>query len=384
MDVIMKVSIELQPCLKNKSGIGVYSYELTKRLQNFRDIELEGNIFNFFNRSNIERDIEGLNIKENICPLFHYGVYRRIWSYVPIKYNFLFRRNADIYQFFNFIIPPNISGKVITTIHDLTYILYPNTMTTSNRKRLEKDMHNTIKRADYIITISESSKRDIINYLKVDEKRIQVIYPGVDEVYKKALDNDEISKVKKKYNIDGRYLLYLGTLEPRKNIETIIKAYNLFNKSNEHNIKLVLAGKKGWLYENIFKLVKEFEIENNVIFTDYIDDEDKPPLYQGSEVFLFPSLYEGFGMPVAEAMASGTPVITSKSSSLPEVAGEAAIITDPVDYIKISESIKLILNDNKLREKMINEGIKQANKFSWDSSAEKLKNIYYDLYYDRI
>ena len=323
----MKVSIELQPCLKSKSGIGVYTYELTKRLQNFRDIEFEGNIFNFFNRNYIEKDIEGIDIKKNICSLFPYGVYRRIWSYAPIKYNFLFRRNADIYQFFNFVIPPNIPGKVITTIHDLTYILYPNTMDTSNRKRLEKDMKSTVKRADYIITISESSKRDIIKYLDVEENKIQVIYPGVDEIYGKVLNNDEITTVKKKYEIDGKYLLYLGTLEPRKNIETIVRAYDLFNKSNKDNIKLVLAGKKGWLYDSIFKLVKEFGIENNVIFTDYIDDEDKPPLYQGAEVFLFPSLYEGFGIPVIEAMASRTPVITSNSSSLPEVSGEAAIIT---------------------------------------------------------
>ena len=372
----MKVSIELQPCLKNKSGIGVYTYELTKRLQNFKDIEFEGNIFNFFNRNYIERDIEGLDIKKNICSLFPYGVYRRIWSYAPIKYNFLFRRNADIYQFFNFVIPPNISGKVITTIHDLTYILYPNTMDTSNRKRLEKDMKSTVKRADYIITISESSKRDIVKYLDVDENKIQVIYPGVDEVYKKVLNSDEITTVKKKYNIDGKYLLYLGTLEPRKNIETIIKAYNCFKRFDKDNIKLVLAGKKGWLYESIFKLVKEFNIEDKVIFTDYIDDMDKAPLYQGAEMFLFPSLYEGFGIPVIEAMASRIPVITSNSSSLPEVAGEAAIITDPLDYKKISNSIERILNENGLREKMVNEGIKQASKFSWDSSAEKTEIKY--------
>ncbi|NFI51518.1 glycosyltransferase family 4 protein [Clostridium botulinum] len=376
----MKVSIELQPCLKNKSGIGVYTYELTKRLQYFKDIEFEGNIFNFFNRNDIEKDIEGLDIRKNICSLFPYGVYRRMWSYIPIKYNFLFRRNADIYQFFNFVVPPNISGKVITTIHDLTYILYPNTMEIANRKRLEKDMKATVKNADYIITISESSKRDIIKYLNVDKNKIEVIYPGVDGIYKKLLNNDEITTVKKKYNIEGKYLLYLGTLEPRKNIETILRAYNLFKKSNKDNIKLVLAGKKGWLYDSIFNLVKEFGIEDKVIFTDYVDDKDKSALYQGAEMFLFPSLYEGFGIPVIEAMASRTPVITSNSSSLPEVAGEAAIITDPLDYIKISKSIELILNDNELREKMVNEGIKQANKFSWDLSAEKLKNIYYDLY----
>lgn len=380
----MKVSIELQPCLKNKSGIGIYTYELAKRMQEYSDIELEGNIFNFLSRNAIENDICDLNFKKNICTLFPYSVYRKIWSRIPIKYNYLFRRNADIYQFFNFVIPPKISGKVITTIHDLTYILYPETMDESNRKRLEKDMHHTVKRADYIITISESSKRDIAKYLKIDEKKIQVIYPGVDETYKKLLSNEEIATVKSKYNIDGKYLLYLGTLEPRKNIETIIRAYNCFKKVDKDNIKLVLAGKKGWLYDSIFSLVKEYGVQEDVVFTDYIDDFDKAPLYQGAEIFLFPSLYEGFGMPVIEAMASKTPVITSNSSSLPEAAGDAAIITDPLDYIKISESIELILNNDKLREKMINEGVKQANKFNWDLSAEKLKDIYYDLYYGRI
>lgn len=380
----MKVGIELQPCLNNKSGIGVYTYELTKRLQNFNDIELEGNIFNFLNRTDIRSDVEGLNFRKNICSFLSYRFYKIAWRYLPIKYNFLFRTKVEIYQFFNFIIPPKVPGKTITAIHDLTYILCPDSMKAKRRKRLENDMKKTVNRADYIITVSECSKRDIIKYLKVDESKIQVIYNGVDEVYKKMLNHEIIDEIKKKYNIDGKYLLYLGTLEPRKNIETIIKAYNLFNKCNNENIKLVLAGKKGWLYDDIFKLIKEFKIEDKVIFTDYVDDDDKPALYQGAEIFLFPSLYEGFGIPVVEAMASGTPVITSNSSSLPEVAGEAAIITDPMDYKEISRSIERILNDSELRENMINEGIKQADKFNWDESAEKLKKLYYDVYYDRI
>lgn len=380
----MKISIELQPCLKNKSGIGVYAYELTKRLQNYKDITLEGNIFNFFNRNDIANDIERLDIKKSVWKLFPYGIYRRVWRYIPIKYNYLFREKSDIYQFFNFIVPPNISGKIITTIHDLTYILYPDTMAPSNRKRLEKDMHHTVRNVDYIITISENSKKNIIKYLGIDGSKIEVIYPGVDETYKKLLNDDEITVVKNKYNIAGKYLLYLGTLEPRKNVETIIRAYNCYKKANNDNLKLVLAGKKGWLYDSIFKLVKELELEEDVIFTDYIDDEDKAPLYQGAEIFLFPSLYEGFGMPVIEAMASRTPVITSNSSSLPEAAGDAAIITEPLDYKSISDSIERILMDDELRETMINKGIEQADKFDWDVSAEKLRNIYYDLYNNKI
>lgn len=380
----MKVSIELQPCLKNKSGIGVYTYELTKRLENFKDIKFQGNIFNFFNRNNIEQDIPDLTLTKNICSLFPYSIYRRIWRFMPIKYNVLFRNDADIYQFFNFIVPTNISGKVITTIHDLTYILHPETMDKKNRERLKKDMVNTVKRADYILTISENSKSDIIKYLNIPDYKITVIYPGVDDIYKQVLDEKHIEKIKRKYNIIGRYLLYLGTLEPRKNIETIIKSYNDFIKSSDEDIKLVLAGKKGWLYDSIFNLVSEYGLENDVIFTDYVDDSDKPALYQGAEIFLFPSLYEGFGIPVAEAMASRTPVITSNSSSLPEVAGDSAIMTEPLDYIKISESIKKILTDSNIRQNMIENGIRQVERFNWDDSAEKLRKIYIDLYNEQI
>lgn len=380
----MRVSIELQPCLKNKSGIGVYTYELTKRLEKFEDIKFQGNIFNFLNRNDIDKDIPDLILDRNICSLFPYSIYRRIWRCMPIKYNSLFKNDADIYQFFNFVVPTNISGKVITTIHDLTYILYPETMDKKNRERLKKDMINTINRADYILTISENSKRDIIKYLNISDDKISVVYPGVDDVYKIILDDQYIENVKKKYNINGRYLLYLGTLEPRKNIETIIKSYNHFIKSFDEDIKLVLAGKKGWLYNSIFNLVSEYGLENDVIFTDYVHDNDKSALYQGAEVFLFPSLYEGFGIPVAEAMASRTPVITSNSSSLPEVAGDSAIIIEPLDYIKISEFIKKILENSSMREKMIENGIKQVEKFNWDKSAEKLKNIYINLYNENI
>ena len=149
----MKVSIELQPCLKNKSGIGVYTYELTKRLQNFDDIKVEGNIFNFINRNFIEKDIEGLNINKNICSVLPYSKYRKVWNYIPIKYNSLFRSNSDIYQFFNFVVPPKISGKVITTIHDLTYILYPSTMDASNRKRLASSVMLPSQRGQTLVKI---------------------------------------------------------------------------------------------------------------------------------------------------------------------------------------------------------------------------------------
>lgn len=380
----MKISLELQPCLKNKSGIGIYTYELSKRLQEYNYITLYGDIFNFINRNNIEKDIDGLNFNKNIFSLFPYGVYRRMWNYVPIRYNWLFNDQSDIYHFFNFIVPPRIEGKVITTIHDMTYELYPETMDKKNLKRIKSDIHYSVNRADKIITVSESSKNDIMKFLSVDEAKIEVVYNGVEyDKFNKSYSEDEKSKIRVKYTLPKDYILYMGTLEPRKNIESIIEAFSLFKKENtvsNQNIKLVIAGKKGWLFENIFNLVNKLSLKDDVIFTDYIDENDKSIIYNMASLFVFPSLYEGFGIPVLEAMASSVPVITSNVSSLPEVAGDAAILVEPKDIKSIAKYMSKVLADKKLRNNLIREGHEQAKKFTWESSVEKLVNIYRDLY----
>ncbi|NRT37500.1 glycosyltransferase involved in cell wall biosynthesis [Clostridium beijerinckii] len=380
----MKISLELQPCLKNKSGIGIYTYELSKRLQEYNYITLYGDIFNFINRNNIEKDIDGLNFNKNIFSLFPYGVYRRMWNYVPIRYNWLFNDQSDIYHFFNFIVPPRIEGKVITTIHDMTYELYPETMDKRNLKRIKNDIQYSVNRADKIITVSESSKNDIIKFLSVDEAKIDVVYNGVEyDKFNKSYSEDEKSKIRVKYTLPKNYILYMGTLEPRKNIESIIEAFSLFKKENtvsNQNTKLVIAGKKGWLFENIFNLVNKLSLKDDVIFTDYIDENDKSIIYNMASLFVFPSLYEGFGIPVLEAMASSVPVITSNVSSLSEVAGDAAILVEPKDIKSIAKYMSKVLADKKLRNNLIREGHEQAKKFTWESSAKKLVNIYRDLY----
>lgn len=373
----MKINLELQPCLKNKSGIGIYTYELARILQKKNGIELSGNIFNFLNRNDISKDIEGLNMNINICSIFPYGVYRRVWNRVHINYNKLFNSHDELYHFFNFIVPPKITGKVITTIHDMTYILYPETMDEKNLKRITDDIDYSVNRADKIITVSESSKNDIIKYLKVPSSKIEIVYNGVDyDRFNKDYSNDEKRAVKNKYSLPEKYMLYMGTLEPRKNIESIVKAYSVFKKNYNSKIKLVIAGKKGWLFESIFQLMERLNLEDEVIFTDYVDEEDKPIIYQMSSLFVFPSIYEGFGIPVLEAMAASVPVITSNVSSLPEVAGDAAILVSPKDIDAIAENMNKILTDNRLRESLINKGHIQAKKFTWEASAEKLYKIY--------
>lgn len=377
----MKISLEFQSCLKNKSGIGIYTYELTKRLQQYKDIEFNGQIFNFINRNDISKDLEGIEIEKKVCSLFPYGVYRRIWHYVPIKYNWLFNDNADIYHFFNFIVPPRIKGKVITTIHDMTYELYPETMDKRNLKRIKDDIKYSVDRADKIITVSESSKNDIIKFLNIDESKIEIVYNGVDyDKFNKSYTEDIKLRVIKKYNLPQDYILYMGTLEPRKNIDSIIEGFALLKEQKRFdNMKLVIAGKKGWLFENIFDLVNKLGLKNQVIFTDYVDEIDKPIIYNMAKLFVFPSLYEGFGIPVLEAMASSVPVITSNVSSLPEVAGDAAILVEPKDIESIAKNMIKVLSDKDLKNELVRKGHIQAQKFTWEASAEKLYNIYKEV-----
>lgn len=379
----MKVALELQPCLKNRSGIGVYTYELSRRLQQFEDLELAGDIFNFLGRNDLTIDLKHLDFEQATCKLFPYGVYRRVWHYVPLKYNTIFKREADITHFFNFIVPPRIQGKIVNTVHDLTFEFYPETMDRKNLKRLKTDIHYSLERANKIVTISECSRKDIIEVLKVDPAKIEIVYPGVDYDYFNAMpSNERMQQVRSKYNLPDEYILYMGTLEPRKNIPSIIEAYYKLKKGGDkkvQSIKLVLAGKKGWLYEEIFNKVKELGLEEDVVFTDYVDESDKAIIYKLASLFVFPSLYEGFGIPVLEAMASSTPVIASNASSLPEVAGNAALLVNPQDTLSMAEGMHSILTKEEYRDIMVQKGHTQAQKFNWEDSAHKLYELYQSL-----
>ena len=231
------------------------------------------------------------------------------------------------------------------------------------------------ERSDLILTISESAKSDIIKHFNVDEKKIEIVTPGIDlEKYLHNYTDMELENVRKKYKLPENYILYLGTIEPRKNIERTIKAFIKYKKEVKDDLKFVIVGGKGWKYDNIMKLIES--MGTDIILTGYIDEEDKIPIYKLAQIFAFPSLYEGFGMPVLEAMAAGVPVITSNVSSLPEVAGDAAILVDPLNEDEIFEAYKKILSDKKLQLEMIDKGLEQAKKFEWKESAKVLEQIY--------
>jgi len=263
--------------------------------------------------------------------------------------------------------------KTITTFHDLSFEKYPEFYSAhKNYWHFSMNPKRQARRADKIIAVSESTKNDLVELYKINPDKIKVIYSGINSELQIMNYESRIMEVKEKYNLPENYILYLGTLEPRKNIIGLIKVFEKFKKGGGiFDIKLVIAGSKGWLYEDIFKAIENSPAKNDIIFTGFIDDEDKSILYSQAELFIYPSFYEGFGFPPLEAMACGTPVITSNFSSLPEAVGDAAITINPYNLDELYRAMEMVLNDEKLKNILIAKGFQQTKKFSWQKCARE-------------
>ncbi len=375
----MKIAAQINPCIGNITGVGIYEYELIKRLNNFEDIEVVGEVFDFKNKNEYLGFLANLDV--NVCSKISYEFYQKVHHY--LAYNKVFPQNvhADITHFFNYIVPKRIGGKVVLTIHDLTYKLFPETMELGNLARIKHDIKQSMERADKIVAVSNTVKQEMIDLLGVPPEKIEVVYPGVEfERFNMPLPKEEMIRTRDKYNLPGGYILYLGTLEPRKNILAILGAYYDLKQrkmfSRDYDVKLVIAGKKGWMYDDIFNEVKLLELENDVIFTDYVDEDDKAAIYQHAKLFVYPSLYEGFSMSVIEAMAASVPVITSNTPAMIETVGEAAIKVKADAIADLADAMEVFVVDEETRREYIGRGIQKAKEYSWDKSVKKLVDIY--------
>lgn len=262
----------------------------------------------------------------------------------------------------------------VISIMDLGFLRWPDQFTKKDFLQLKTWTELSAKKAAGIITISQFSKNDIAETYKINPTRIRVVYPGCKKIKKSYSQKPRLNVLTDKYKIKGDYLLYLGTLKPSKNIEGLINAFDLLLKKHK-NVKyqLVIAGKKGWLYQQIFELVESLNLKNKVVFTGFVSHKEKEILLSSAKAYILPSFWEGFGIPVLEAMSLGTPVICSSVASLPEVAGKAALyINDPKLVNSVYQAmLKMVKLSNKEREKLIKEGYKQVKKFSWQQAAEK-------------
>lgn len=234
----------------------------------------------------------------------------------------------------------------------------------------------SVKRAKHVLTVSESSKRDIMKYYNVPEEKITVTYDAVSDDFRPIDDRAAIDAVKARYGIRGGYVFYVGRLEPRKNLATLIRAYHQMKRKAVCDHKLVIAGMKYYQYDLLFSLVMELGLGDNVIFPGHVEDHDLPLLMNGATVFAYPTFAEGFGIPPLEAMACGTPVVTSNTSSLPEVVGDAGLMVDPHSVNELASALERLISDESLRHTLSQRGLEQAKLFRWDDSARKTLEVF--------
>ncbi|MCM8810626.1 MAG: glycosyltransferase family 4 protein, partial [Candidatus Omnitrophica bacterium] len=357
-----------------------YAYNLIK---NIEKIDKE-NIYILFSNS-LSRYKKKYEIKKNFKSKNFYVSIRPfpflVWNYVVAKifpFEFLYG-NLDLIHTLHVLtpIPLSFHVKQVITIHDLIPLINLNLCPTESLI-LKIIIPKAVKKADMIITVSYNTKKDLLNHFKIDSEKITVIYPGLHhENIRPIEDYEKIEDLKKKYGIYGKYLLFVGAIEPKKNIPKLIDAF-IIVKEKFPELKLVLCGKIGWKAEIFYKKMKDLpeKIKKDIILTGYVPVSDLPYLYNGCEVFVYPSLYEGFGSPVVEAMSCGVPVVTSNISSLPEVVGDAGILVNPENKEEIAEAILSILTDQNLKKTLSKKGIERAKLFSWENTAKKTLELY--------
>lgn len=380
----MKITFDAVPISSEKiTGIGWCEVGQTQALAElYPENKYEYSFFSSGDSSRVQRvrKFAGSTISLN-CSGFSGYLYRLLSTFLPVPYSLFFGKKSDITHFFNYIVPPFVHGKKVVTVHDMVYKAFPETVRGRTLFMLNMGLKRSMKRADIIVTDSEFSKSEIIKYFPEHRHKIRVVPCGVDtERFRPCTDKERIAAVKGSLGIEGDYFLYLGTIEPRKNLERLISAYAAFAKKvGDKAPKLVLAGGKGWLNDGIYSRVQKLGMTDKMIFTEYVPAEDMTPLMCGALAFVFPSLYEGFGMPPLEAMACGVPVLASGEASLPEVTGDCAVICDAYSVKSIAQGLYRLCSDEKLRAELGRKGIERAKNFTWERSAELLMNVYKEL-----
>lgn len=375
----MQIGFDASFAINDSSGVGRYSYNLIKYLLEIDKKNRYLLFFNFFRCRSVKQamimKLIGDNQNVEVVINNYFGKLKDfIWHSGLVSPLKLYFGKLDIYHASCFqAFPGNIKIKnSLLTIHDLTYLVDPD-FHQSKTKYYKKLTDNAVRQTSLIISDSKSTEQDLRKYYGKKLPPIKVIYPGIEKRFAPQSD-DNIRQFKKQHTASSDYILFVGTLEPRKNLVRLIKSYQLLPKSLQAKYKLLIIGKRGW-GDNL----KKFAQSQQIIFCDFIPDKLLLNAYSGATLFVYPSLYEGFGFPPLEAMACGCPVITSNTSSLPEVVGKAALLIDPYKTEEITNALQVLLTSKDKCQELIKLGFKQAKKFSWTKCAQQVIKIYDDL-----
>lgn len=364
----MRIGVDIRCLMEGKrTGVEEYTIGALKKIITSgpeHDFILFANSF-----KKIKGDLSWLEKYPNV-EIKNYGFPNKLFNFLVWFFGWpkmdLLMGGVDIF------FAPNISFisvspkcKFVLTIHDLSYERFGNYFSAKRRAwHFILNPRRLCRRADKILAVSQSTKNDLVSLFGISTQKISVVHPihNIDDFRDKSLNGQAIFQLVRKYKLPEEFILYLGTIEPRKNIPSLIRAFERLKETcpKAGDVKLVIAGHVGWSYEEVIQTAMENSAKNDVLFTGFVEDKDKPYLYKLAKIFIYPSFFEGFGFPPVEAMASGVPVITSNCSSLPEVAGEGAILIDPYRPTEIMEAMKMLLEDDELYKKFCLQGKKRA------------------------
>ncbi|MBE2200940.1 MAG: glycosyltransferase family 4 protein [Anaerolinea sp.] len=375
---MMRIGIDVTAAVAQGAGIGRYTRELVRALAH----EAQPYQYVLFSAKPpaalpVANPLPtGAHIRYRPAPLSERWLYRlwyRLWLPLPVQW---VTGELNLFHSPDFVLPP-VRGDVPTllTVHDLSFVHYPHVFTPALIKYLNRVVPRSVARATHILADSEATRRDLTTIWNVPEAKITVLYSGVDGRFRPVQSADEITAVRAKYDLGEQpYVVSVGTIQPRKNYQMLIRAFAPLAAELPHN--LFIAGGTGWLYEEMMMEIERQGLNGRVRFIGFVDDDDLPALYSGASLFAFPSLYEGFGLPLLEAMGCGVPVLTSNASSLPEVAGEAAVQLAPDDETGWTAAMRDLLQDPAQRTRLVTAGFRQARQFTWQKSAQKLLHVY--------
>ncbi len=368
----MHVTIDARYTASTQSGVGMYTANLVQALAALDP----HNQYTYIIREGQPELQVGSNFRRWSTRIsFENHWVGDLWQnlYLPLR---LRARQVDLFHGPAVFLPlAKLGFRTVVTIHDLVAFRFPETIPMKYGLYMRLMIRMAVRSADRVIAASLQTRHDLVSRLHVPPKKIAVIHEGLDARFERVKDPARLAEVRRRYGLREPYILFVGNLEPRKNLVRLIQAFGLL-KARAFPHQLVLAGKRGWLFRPIFESVERLGLGQEVLFTGYVPPEDLPALYALADVFAFPSLYEGFGLPVLEAMACGTPVITARTGSLPEVAGEAAWYVDPWDVEALAEGLAQLLNNWETRTELVARGALQVKRFSWAKTADATLRIY--------
>ena len=362
-----RIAIDTSIIHVNNTGIGNYVKKLCQHLP-AGDSAME---FDFISTPWITKGkMNGVSLKlENFyrdVVWTHYALPRKIKT-----------DDYDLLHSPSFSSPLSSKCPMVTTFHDMTPIIFPDFFKPWHRRHAKYMLKRVARENEMIIAVSQNTKNDLIRLFNIEAHKIKVIYPGVNSTFLRPVSSSKLQNVLKQYNLhEKKYILYVGTLEPRKNIVTLLHTFSNLLLRNKIDLTLVLVGGKGWYFEEIFTKIQHLNLVNRVFVADYVPARHLPYIYHGAQLFVFPSLYEGFGFPPLEAMACGTPVCVSNVSSLPEVVGEAGILIDDWNSDRTMHEILKLITDNEYNRYYSEQGMARAAKFSWDHCISETLNLY--------